>query len=186
MNEGRPRSPRRRCSSKPPRVGASPCALECQWLQTVPLYDRRWQSDTELSVLGQVVGVHIDERFIKDGLLDTAAAMRPIARAGYHDYYTVMAGDEVCHEASARRWRRKLNGFGSAKTVGWVELLRNPSLPSAAMMGFREGSTHPTGCCDGSRRPVQHCRRRERFRRYLPDPISSAARVAGRLVHRPR
>jgi flavin reductase (DIM6/NTAB) family NADH-FMN oxidoreductase RutF len=37
-------------------------------------------------VLGQVVGVHIDERFIKDGLLDTAA-MRPIARAGYHDYF---------------------------------------------------------------------------------------------------
>jgi len=33
-----------------------------------------------------VVGVHIDERFIKDGLLDTAA-MRPIARAGYHDYF---------------------------------------------------------------------------------------------------
>jgi hypothetical protein len=32
-----------------------------------------------------VVGVHIDEGFIRNGLLDTAA-MKPIARGGYHDY----------------------------------------------------------------------------------------------------
>ena len=36
-------------------------------------------------MIGQVVGVHIDERFIRNGLLDTAA-MKPIARGGYHDY----------------------------------------------------------------------------------------------------
>ena len=36
-------------------------------------------------MFGQVVGVHIDERFIRNGLLDTAA-MKPIARGGYHDY----------------------------------------------------------------------------------------------------
>ena len=39
-------------------------------------------------VFGQVVGVHIDDRFIKDGLLDTAA-MKPIARCGYHNYAVV-------------------------------------------------------------------------------------------------
>ena len=71
---------------KPPRVGASPCALECKWLQTVPLHDVDGRATQSYLVLGQVVGVHIDERFIKDGLLDTAA-MRPIARAGYHDYF---------------------------------------------------------------------------------------------------
>ena len=37
-------------------------------------------------VLGQVVGVHIEDRFIVDGLVDTAA-MRPIMRAGYQDYF---------------------------------------------------------------------------------------------------
>jgi flavin reductase (DIM6/NTAB) family NADH-FMN oxidoreductase RutF len=37
---------------------------------------------------GQVVGVHIDDRFIKDGRLDTAA-MQPIARCGYADYSVV-------------------------------------------------------------------------------------------------
>ena len=36
-------------------------------------------------VFGQVVGIHIDERYIRNGLLDTAA-MKPIARGGYHDY----------------------------------------------------------------------------------------------------
>ena len=42
-------------------------------------------------VFGQVVGVHIDDRFIAGGRLDTAA-MRPIARCGYDEYAVV---DEV-------------------------------------------------------------------------------------------
>ena len=37
---------------------------------------------------GQVVGIHIDDRLIKDGRVDTAA-MRPIARCGYGDYAVV-------------------------------------------------------------------------------------------------
>jgi flavin reductase (DIM6/NTAB) family NADH-FMN oxidoreductase RutF len=71
---------------KPPRVAAAPCALECQWLQTVHLQTLEGTATNRYVIFGQVVGVHIDERFIKDGLLDTAA-MRPIARAGYHDYF---------------------------------------------------------------------------------------------------
>jgi flavin reductase (DIM6/NTAB) family NADH-FMN oxidoreductase RutF len=71
---------------KPPRVKASPCALECKWLQTTQLRDLDGAAIDRYVVFGQVVGVHIDERFIRDGLLDTAA-MRPIARAGYHDYF---------------------------------------------------------------------------------------------------
>ena len=71
---------------RPPRVKAAPCALECWWLQTVPLHDIDGAAIDRYVVFGQVVGVHIDERFIREGLLDTAA-MRPIARAGYHDYF---------------------------------------------------------------------------------------------------
>jgi flavin reductase (DIM6/NTAB) family NADH-FMN oxidoreductase RutF len=71
---------------KPPRVKAAPCALECKWLQTVQLHDIDGVAIDRYVVFGQVVGVHIDERFIHDGLLDTAA-MRPVARAGYHDYF---------------------------------------------------------------------------------------------------
>jgi flavin reductase (DIM6/NTAB) family NADH-FMN oxidoreductase RutF len=75
---------------KPPRVAASPCALECRLLQIVPI-----ESAGELPVdchviIGQVVGVHIDDRFIVDGLLDTAA-MKPIARCGYSQYAVVDA-----------------------------------------------------------------------------------------------
>jgi flavin reductase (DIM6/NTAB) family NADH-FMN oxidoreductase RutF len=71
---------------KPPRVKASPCAMECKWLQTVRLNDINGAATEQHVVFGQVIGVHIDERFIRDGLLDTAA-MRPIARAGYSDYF---------------------------------------------------------------------------------------------------
>jgi flavin reductase (DIM6/NTAB) family NADH-FMN oxidoreductase RutF len=78
--------PARSVLVKPPRVRASPCALECRWLQTVTPHDLDGKATQNHLVLGQVVGIHIDERFIRDGLLDTAA-MLPIARAGYHDYF---------------------------------------------------------------------------------------------------
>jgi flavin reductase (DIM6/NTAB) family NADH-FMN oxidoreductase RutF len=71
---------------KPPRVAAAPCALECKYLQTVRLNDVNGATTDRHVVFGQVIGIHIDDRFIKNGILDTAA-MRPIARAGYHDYF---------------------------------------------------------------------------------------------------
>lgn len=70
---------------KPPRVAASPCALECRLLQIVELKDLDGKALNRFTVFGQVVGVHIDDRYIRDGMLDTAA-MKPITRAGYHDY----------------------------------------------------------------------------------------------------
>jgi flavin reductase (DIM6/NTAB) family NADH-FMN oxidoreductase RutF len=70
---------------RPPRVAESPVALECRWLQTVPLKPEEGEARYFL-VIGQVVGIHIDDRFIVEGLVDTAA-MRPIARAGYRDYF---------------------------------------------------------------------------------------------------
>lgn len=70
---------------KPPRVKEAPAALECKWLQTVPLAPLEGEARYFL-VIGQVVGVYIDDRFLVDGLLDTAG-MRPIARAGYNDYF---------------------------------------------------------------------------------------------------
>ncbi|QFU16846.1 flavin reductase family protein [Microvirga thermotolerans] len=71
---------------KPPRVAASPAALECRWVQTVPLVPLEGGEPSYYLVVGQVVGIHIDDRFIVDGLVDTAA-MRPIARSGYRDYF---------------------------------------------------------------------------------------------------
>ena len=73
---------------RPPRVAASPCALECRLLQVIHLVDLEGRASSRYVVFGQVVGVHIDDRFIKNGQLDTAA-MRPIARCGYADYSVV-------------------------------------------------------------------------------------------------
>jgi flavin reductase (DIM6/NTAB) family NADH-FMN oxidoreductase RutF len=70
---------------KPPRVAESPVALECKWLQTVVLEPLEGPAKYHM-VVGEVVGTHIDDRFIVDGIVDTAA-MRPIARAGYHEYF---------------------------------------------------------------------------------------------------
>jgi flavin reductase (DIM6/NTAB) family NADH-FMN oxidoreductase RutF len=75
---------------RPPRVAAAPCALECRLLRIVTPDDLAGRPTGCHVVFGQVVGVHIDDRFIKDGLLDTAA-MKPIARCGYDDYTTVEA-----------------------------------------------------------------------------------------------
>lgn len=71
---------------KAPRVAEAPAALECKHLQTVPLTPLSGAEPRYFLVIGQVIGVHIDDRFIVDGLVDTAA-MRPIARAGYRDYF---------------------------------------------------------------------------------------------------
>jgi flavin reductase (DIM6/NTAB) family NADH-FMN oxidoreductase RutF len=73
---------------RPPRVAASPCALECRLLRIIDLVDLDGAPTDRHVVLGQVVGVHIDDRFIRDGRLDTAA-MQPIARCGYADYSVV-------------------------------------------------------------------------------------------------
>ncbi|MDI1347588.1 MAG: flavin reductase family protein [Pseudolabrys sp.] len=73
---------------KPPRVAASPCALECKMTQIVPMQTYDGEPVDCHVVFGQVVGVHIDDRFIVDGLLDTAA-MAPIARCGYDQYAVV-------------------------------------------------------------------------------------------------
>ncbi|TCR63734.1 flavin reductase family protein [Bosea sp. BK604] len=73
---------------KPPRVAASPAALECKLLSIQQLKDLDGNDVPRWMVLGQVVGVFIDDRYIVDGRFDTAGA-NPIARCGYADYAEV-------------------------------------------------------------------------------------------------
>ena len=72
---------------KVPRVAASPVCLECKHFQTVALPDDLGQVNDWL-VIGRVIGIHIDEKFIENGRVNTAA-MKPIARLGYAEYATV-------------------------------------------------------------------------------------------------
>jgi flavin reductase (DIM6/NTAB) family NADH-FMN oxidoreductase RutF len=74
----------------PPRVAEAPVALECRVVQTLELHDTDGASVDHHMVIGQVVGVHIDERFVDPhGQVDTAA-LQPIARCGYRDEYAVV------------------------------------------------------------------------------------------------
>ena len=74
----------------PPRVAASPVAMECRVTQTLTLQDVDRRGVGRYIVIGQVLGVHIDERLITtDGRVDSAA-MEPIARLGYLDDYAVV------------------------------------------------------------------------------------------------
>ena len=70
---------------RPPRVAASPCALECKLLQVIQLSDLDGSPIERFMILGRVVGIHLDDRFLENGMLNTAA-MRPLARCGYLDY----------------------------------------------------------------------------------------------------
>jgi flavin reductase (DIM6/NTAB) family NADH-FMN oxidoreductase RutF len=75
---------------RPPRVASAPASIECKWLQTVPLVPLGGGEPTNYMVIGQVVSIYVDERFVRDGRVDTGA-MRPIQRGGYFDYFTVEA-----------------------------------------------------------------------------------------------
>jgi flavin reductase (DIM6/NTAB) family NADH-FMN oxidoreductase RutF len=78
-----------------PRVAEAPAALECKLLQIVQLRDLAGNALEQYLALGQVVGVHIDRAYIKNGVFDTAAA-QPILRAGYRgDYAEISAMFEM-------------------------------------------------------------------------------------------
>jgi flavin reductase (DIM6/NTAB) family NADH-FMN oxidoreductase RutF len=72
---------------KAPRVAESPACLECCLFKVIDLPDDEGKVPSFL-VIGRVLGVHIDDRFIENGRVNTAA-MRPLGRLGYSEYTTV-------------------------------------------------------------------------------------------------
>ena len=66
-----------------PRVKGAPAQLECELWDILELPEsgnlrNHW-------VMGRVVGIHIDDRFIVDGKLDVTL-YQPVGRLGYKDY----------------------------------------------------------------------------------------------------
>ncbi len=78
---------------KPPRVAESPMALECRYLSAHALPAPGPDDKLHTVTFGEVIGIYIDDRFVRDGLVDTGA-MQPIARLGYRDY-AVFRGEQV-------------------------------------------------------------------------------------------
>jgi len=86
-------------SVKPPRVKRSPVHFECRYLKTVELFGSDGSRNRSSVVLGEVVGIHIDDSLITAGMVDITRA-RPIARLGYMDYCVVDAVFEMLRPAS--------------------------------------------------------------------------------------
>ncbi len=72
----------------PPRVKESPVAFECRYWRTIDLPGPDGGPGTHAIVLGQVVGVHIDDAAIVGGKVDVTK-LKPIARLGYGDYAVI-------------------------------------------------------------------------------------------------
>jgi flavin reductase (DIM6/NTAB) family NADH-FMN oxidoreductase RutF len=69
---------------QPPRVTAAPAALECVVVGSMPVPSRNGPHRYQM-VFGEVVGIHINESFVSDGRVDTAA-MQLVTRMGYDEY----------------------------------------------------------------------------------------------------
>jgi flavin reductase (DIM6/NTAB) family NADH-FMN oxidoreductase RutF len=67
----------------PPRVAAAPAALECRAWRLIDL-----PGEANVMVIGEVVGVHIDDAVLVDGRVDVTL-YAPLARLGYRDYAAV-------------------------------------------------------------------------------------------------
>ena len=73
---------------KAPRVAEAPAAFECKVWKIVPLPRPTMPVAAYTMVIGEVLGIYIDESCIDDGMVQTAR-IRPIARMGYMDYAVV-------------------------------------------------------------------------------------------------
>lgn len=79
---------------KAPRVLESPVNFECRLTQLLQLRDVAGDTVDTWLVLGQVVAVHIERRWLVDGVYDTAGP-RPILRGGGPANYSEVTPDNV-------------------------------------------------------------------------------------------
>ena len=71
------------CLVAPPRIKDAPAAFECRLWKILDL-----PGPENVMVIGEVVGIHIDEAYLTDGLFDLNK-VQPLARLGYRDYTAV-------------------------------------------------------------------------------------------------
>jgi len=70
-----------------PRIAEAPASLECVFITRLRLPSTNPKIENNV-VIGRVVGIHIADSIIADGMIDMAA-YRPVARLGYMDYSVV-------------------------------------------------------------------------------------------------
>jgi flavin reductase (DIM6/NTAB) family NADH-FMN oxidoreductase RutF len=95
---------------RPPRVGESPISFECTFYTTLMLPGHTPRT-SHYVVVGRVVGVHIDDRYIRaDGKIDMEA-IKPLARMGYADYTCVEKVFPIYADEADGKTQRKHVGF---------------------------------------------------------------------------
>jgi flavin reductase (DIM6/NTAB) family NADH-FMN oxidoreductase RutF len=72
---------------RPPRVAATPIALECRVVAVHELPDEG-TGEINRMVIGRVLGIHIADHLLVDGHV-SIPRLRPIARLGYREYAVV-------------------------------------------------------------------------------------------------
>jgi flavin reductase (DIM6/NTAB) family NADH-FMN oxidoreductase RutF len=72
-----------------PRVAESPVSFECRSTQIIQLEGLDKHKVPTWLVLGEVVGVHIADQLLKDGVYDTAHANHILRGGGPADYFTI-------------------------------------------------------------------------------------------------
>ena len=74
-----------------PRVAETPVAFECRLSQLLQLRGADGTAVNSWLVLGEVVGVHIANALLVDGVYDTAAAKPVLRGGGAADYFEIKA-----------------------------------------------------------------------------------------------
>ena len=89
-----------------PRVAQSPVNFECRLSQSIQLTTTQGEAIETWLILGEVVGIHIAETLLEEGIYQTAKA-QPVLRAGGPTaYYAISEShrfDLVRPDARAKR-----------------------------------------------------------------------------------
>lgn len=85
---------------RPPRVAEAGAALECKVTDIMTPVGLGGRKSSAVVVTGEVVGVHIDDALLTDGLFDAVKAGN-LARLGYFDYLAV----EKVFQMHRPRWK---------------------------------------------------------------------------------
>jgi flavin reductase (DIM6/NTAB) family NADH-FMN oxidoreductase RutF len=92
-----------------PRVAESPVHFECRYHQTIRLPGKSTMGTVDV-VIGEVIGIHVKEEFIRpDGKLDILK-IRPLARLGYYDYTSIESVFEIIIPGPNERLRSGMEG----------------------------------------------------------------------------
>ena len=73
---------------KPFSVSNSPVNLECRLLQKIDLKSSLKNKFHNKIIIGEVIGIYINNQFINDGRIDSTA-MQYVGRLGYEEYTTI-------------------------------------------------------------------------------------------------